>query len=63
MENEIQRIDDQSNMNPYPMYLLIVAGQTFSKEEKQSVLDRIHSGNSIFQIYYISLFSFYLLSL
>lgn len=44
MENEIQRIDDQSNMNPYPMYLLIVAGQTFSKEEKQSVLDRIHSG-------------------
>ena len=35
MENEIQRIDDQSNMNPYPMYLLIVAGQTFSKEEKQ----------------------------
>ena len=30
--------------NKYPLYLLIVAGQTFSKEEKSSVLDRIHAG-------------------
>ena len=46
MENESQKplVETQQTSNPYPMYLLIVAGQSFSKEEKQQVLDRIHLG-------------------
>lgn len=48
MENESQKPAETatttSSTNPYPVYLLVVAGQTFSKEEKQTVLERIHSG-------------------
>lgn len=47
MENENQKpsgVDNPTTINPYPMYLLIVAGQTFSKEEKQQVLDRLNLG-------------------
>ena len=44
MENNLNQVQTNGSQNSYPIYLLIVAGQTFSKEEKQIVLDRIHTG-------------------
>jgi len=45
MENNLKQEQlTNGSQNSYPIYLLIVAGQTFSKEEKQTVLDRIHTG-------------------
>ena len=42
-------LSENENMNQLPIHLLIVVGQTFGKDEKKVVLERINSSKLIKQ--------------